>query len=359
MGKRVGYSALWVLVIIVAVWAHSVARNHRKTERVAQMSFTVEGSKSKPLVDASLMEEWVVSHGVSPIGRTIAEVDLFEIESVVLQHSAVSAANAYISYDGSVSVSITQREPVARLRVDGYDMYLTADGYLFPADDGNAVYVPVITGSYRPIFAANRSCYASDVVRDSIAAIDRHIAALDEQKLPFMQKRQAYRKEFRAALRQRVKRTLFMSDYEYDKRNEELKELKAEARRLNVERNRRLDYELAQLTAQQDAAREQQRMLGLVDEDMRGLLKLLSVVQHDSFWSSEVVQIILSGGGTEPMQISFVPRSGRFVVDMGFAERIDHKFNTLWHFYHKGLDNVGWDKYRQVSLRYEGQVVCR
>ena len=29
------------------------------------------------------------------------------------------------------------------------------------------------------------------------------------------------------------------------------------------------------------------------------------------------------------------------------------------NFYEKGLDNVGWNKYRSISVAYDGQVVCK
>jgi cell division protein FtsQ len=59
------------------------------------------------------------------------------------------------------------------------------------------------------------------------------------------------------------------------------------------------------------------------------------------------------------MELRFVPRSGNFVVDLGAPSDYDTKLSNLYRFYNKGLDNVGWDKYRSISLRYEGQVVCR
>jgi cell division protein FtsQ len=59
------------------------------------------------------------------------------------------------------------------------------------------------------------------------------------------------------------------------------------------------------------------------------------------------------------MELRFVPRSGNFVVDLGEPSGYDTKLSNLYRFYNKGLDNIGWDKYRSISLRYEGQVVCR
>jgi cell division protein FtsQ len=59
------------------------------------------------------------------------------------------------------------------------------------------------------------------------------------------------------------------------------------------------------------------------------------------------------------MEIAIVPRSGGFIVDMGFAENLVAKLGTLRYFYDRALSNVGWDKYKHISLRYNDQVVCR
>jgi hypothetical protein len=358
-GRYVGYTLLWVLVAVVVVWGSMSARAHRKAQLVTELNISVEHSSEHQLVDAPLMNDWLLSHTDSPVGRSLSEVNLAKLEHVALQHGAVAEANAYNTFSGEVVVNVVQHEPVARLKVDGYDMYLTGDGYVFPAADGYAALVPVITGSYRPIFRPNYAGYATTVVRDSIASLDSVILALEMQKLPHYELRQEYRQDLRRVLNERIRRTLFMSDYEYDKRNEELKERKTRARKENVARNKTIDAAIAALGVEQERVGEQQKQLEVIDSDFARLLYFVEKIRNDEFWSSEVVQIVLDGGGRKPMEIAFVPRSGRFMVDVGFTDRLDKKLSTLSRFYDDGLDNIGWSKYRHISLRYDGQVVCR
>lgn len=352
-----GYVLLWVAVIVVWRWAANGGEEHRATQRVESLDIHVEGS-SNELVDARLMSEWFASHGISPVGRTLAEVDLAEVERVALQHSAVASVNAYLTHDGRIDVTVAQREPMVRLRVEGYDMYITEDGYVFPASDGYAVLVPVVTGSYKPIFAPDYSGYVHSVVRDSVAAITGVIAELETAKIPHYKLRKEYNREMRTVLNSSVRRELFMSDYEYTKRKEELEERKVAARRENEERNDRIDVELRALEQKQEVQREQQRLIEGVGNDFDNLMCLIRSIADDSFWRAEVVQILLDGGGREPMQLAFIPRSGNFVVDMGYAESMEDKLTTLQRFYDKGLNNVGWDRYSRISVRYDGQVVC-
>lgn len=52
------------------------------------------------------------------------------------------------------------------------------------------------------------------------------------------------------------------------------------------------------------------------------------------------------------------PKLGNHLVQVGNVERLDDKFHNLIAFYTRGLPQVGWDKYSQVSVKYRGQVVC-
>ena len=99
--------------------------------------------------------------------------------------------------------------------------------------------------------------------------------------------------------------------------------------------------------------------IGMQDSEFRALRDFILTISGDSFWSAEVVQVVVTGGGERPMQLAIIPRSGRFTVDLGTMENLTKKLKTLRRFYNNGLSNVGWNKYRNISLRYDGQVVCR
>lgn len=359
VGRYAGYAVLWIALIAVWRWSSAGKEEHSREQQVTTVDITIEGGGSRKLVDAELMHRWFEEQGVLPVGHALAEVDLAELERVALQHSAVASANAYLTHDGRVDVRVSQREPVARLRVDGYDMYITSDGYIFPASDGYAVLVPVITGSYKPLFAADYSGFVSERVSDSIAELQRVVERLEKDKEPYYKQQQRYRKELRSTLNSRVGRELFMSDYEYAKHKEELTERKAEAQREYDERVARVEASLTELAEQQGVVCEQQRYVEQTGRDFERLLAFVSEVVRDRFWSAEVVQIVVSGGGTVPMQVAVVPRSGRYEVDMGYAENLEGRLASLRRVYDKVLVNVGWDRYTTISLRYDGQVVCR
>ena len=52
------------------------------------------------------------------------------------------------------------------------------------------------------------------------------------------------------------------------------------------------------------------------------------------------------------------PKLGNHVVQLGNTENLDDKFHRLMAIYQRGLTQVGWEKYSQLSVKYRGQVVC-
>ena len=84
------------------------------------------------------------------------------------------------------------------------------------------------------------------------------------------------------------------------------------------------------------------------------LLELARFIHDDLFWSEQIEQIHV----VSPDQIELYPRVGQHVIELGSVDDFREKFNRLRTFYREGLERVGWNKYRKISLAYDGQVVC-
>lgn len=85
------------------------------------------------------------------------------------------------------------------------------------------------------------------------------------------------------------------------------------------------------------------------------LLDVVNAIDRSEFWKAQVEQINVTREG----QIELVPRVGDHLLILGTAQDVENKLKRLENFYHKGLDNVGWNKYRSISVAYENQVVCK
>jgi cell division protein FtsQ len=85
------------------------------------------------------------------------------------------------------------------------------------------------------------------------------------------------------------------------------------------------------------------------------LLKVVRAIDESEFWKAQVEQIDVTKEG----QIQLVPRVGDHLLVLGTADDVENKLDRLMNFYEKGLDNVGWNKYRTISVAYDNQVVCK
>lgn len=359
IGTYIGFVALWGVVIAVVVWANSLSTEHNATTAIRGTKITITGGGDTPLIDSRLVEEWLALHGLTPDGHTLAKADIATIEATLAEHSAVEEANVYTTYDGHVNIDIRQREPIARLRLTGYDMYLTEEGYLLPATDGYSVHVPVITGDYKPLFGSTFMGYIEDMVADTIALLDRRIAELEESKMPHFEALKSNNARLREVTRMNIKRGIFTSDEEAEILAAALKQRKSEARAMHSAVERGIKSEIAAIDRAIGDIRHTQKEIRGIESELDRLIAFLIAVRGSDFWSAEVVQLVATGGEGKPLQLAMIPRSGRFTVDLGTTERLEKKLDDLLLFYHEGLDNIGWDKYRRISLRYDGQVVCR
>ena len=84
------------------------------------------------------------------------------------------------------------------------------------------------------------------------------------------------------------------------------------------------------------------------------LLDLALFIRDDLFWKEQIEQIHV----VSPEQIELYPRVGQHVIELGSVDNFREKLERLRIFYHEGLERVGWNKYRTISLAYDNQVVC-
>lgn len=350
---------MWLLVAVVVIWAYSSVAEHRRNQAITSFEITIEDNGGEALIDAALVEEWLTQRNIHPMGRKMAEVDLGRLEATIAEHNAVSRVNAYMTYDGELYVSVSQRRAVARLRIDGYDMYVAADGYILPVSDGYMLSLPVVTGDYKPLFGAQFVGFHGDSSNELLADIDKRVASIEERRVKLLERRDEINAKLRSVEKEGVKREIFMSDNEYRGRVEALKERKSEARRKHAEDDRAIEMGLHELDSEKlRASLDADKVHSAVD-DFSKLVAFTEFICNNAFWRAEVVQIVVSGGGDAPMQVAIVPRSGDFIVDLGFTDNLVGKLSTLRKFYDSTLSNVGWNAYKHISLRYKGQVVCK
>lgn len=352
---------LWAAVIAYVVCAAWRVDSHRRTLTVQRIDIEVADSSSQgQLVTRGEVGRWIAGSGIPTTGASVREVDPQALEALILRNGFVSDAAVSIDYGGVLHVRVRQRRPLVRLLLDGCDAYATADGYLFAAPPSSALYVPVVTGSYAPPVPVSYTGAAADWIAERIAESEERIAAIEREKYPLYRQERENDERLREVRRMSVRRKWwkFEGRESFERRAAELREEKAELRRRCRYTARVLQQRIDEISARQSAEREKQKKLRESCEDFLKLLTFVGWVEKDDFWRSEIVQIVVAKGPGGTPQIELIPRTGRHTVLFGSPDDTEAKFAKLLTFYRNGLRNIGWEKYRTIDVRYDGQVVC-
>jgi cell division protein FtsQ len=81
---------------------------------------------------------------------------------------------------------------------------------------------------------------------------------------------------------------------------------------------------------------------------------IAAYIADDKFWNSQIEQIYV----TNNFEYELIPRVGPHIIEFGRAENMDEKFENLKLLYLRGFNNLGWNQYDKISLKYKNQVVC-
>ena len=89
--------------------------------------------------------------------------------------------------------------------------------------------------------------------------------------------------------------------------------------------------------------------------------ELARYIDKHPFWKAQIGQIYLN----DKQEIELVPTVGNHVVNFGSIaidavpeEVIDNKMNNLKSIYKNGFSIRGWDRYKEINLKYGNEIPC-
>lgn len=363
MLKRAGEIALvvavWSIAVGYIVYASVLASRHRAVQTVERVDISITDSTADgQLVTSRKVREWILRSGIATIGAPADAVDAAGIRHIIARNGFVDDVDVYVTYSGVMHVDISQRRPMMRLLTDGYNAYVTEDGFIFAAPEASALYVPVVTGSYRPIVPPSYEGYIGDYVADLQADAEKRIRQIEKERNPLYAKEDVIKDSLRSIRRERVKKKWFESKDDFEKRVEAKRKSKRLRRRYQNGLLRDVRHKMDAVTARQDAVRAEQKKNEEKYADFLKLINFVRQVEDDGFWSAEIVQIVASSASSGAMELVLVPRSGDFRIVFGEIGDAERKFDKLMRFYRDGLGKIGWNRYGTINLKYNNQVVC-
>lgn len=90
------------------------------------------------------------------------------------------------------------------------------------------------------------------------------------------------------------------------------------------------------------------------DLERNKILKMTNFVNNDEFWRAQIEQVLIKPDGA----LWLIPQVGDYLIEFGKADDYELKFRNLKAVYQQGFKNIGWNKYRILSVKYQNQVVC-
>lgn len=353
------HGLLWLVVAMILFVAAERAHTQRAARRVGGLQIEIADSTSHgQLVTHEMVKGWLSASKINLKPGAALQIDLDEVERLIARNGFVGEVAASIGYNGELLIEIHQREPLFRLLIDGYNHYVTEQGYIFRAPHRSSICVPVVTGSYRLPFDA---AYEGELAAHREAAreaSERRLEELEREKYPIYTYEREQIEQYREIRRTYIKQGLLESDDHFEKRVDELRAEKRRALRHFRYAQQQVNNGIERVDQKQLSERERQKKLEKNYEDVENLITFVKKIEQDAYWRSEVVQIVASQAHSGALEVALIPRSGAFTIRLGRLEECDRKLELVEEFCHRGLSRLGWDRFKTINFSCRGQVIC-
>ena len=363
-------SRAWNIIIAVGMWAAIVAymaaaTRYSRAERagidVSEVRIAVNDSSSTKVISPAMVSRWIREGGFELVGRPIDEVDTRAVEEYIARRPEVARVSAWTDLNGRMTVQVSQRTPIMRIRSsNGYRFWVTGDNYILPDRGDFPAYVPVVTGNTPFPFSTAASGSYDGMVEAAYRDFLGQYTEMEGERRSLTAQRSSKRAGIRAERAKRTKR--FWSRERKNLFNEAKSRRIAELQEEVVA----LDAALAALAVKKEALGEKEKKSQQSHLFLTKLINFVKSIENDGFWSAQIVQINVLGGGTEggtglwkEPQLELVPRAGDHIVLLGRLDGQEgEKLEKLKLFYLNGLWHEGWDEFCYINIKYKGQIVC-
>ena len=85
------------------------------------------------------------------------------------------------------------------------------------------------------------------------------------------------------------------------------------------------------------------------------VFNLVQILNADAFFAPMIQQIVVDAAG----EFTIIPILGDQKIRIGTLDDIDGKLDRLKIFYKEAMPYEGWKKYNSISVKYQGQIVCK
>ena len=135
-----------VLLTACLVMAFTSGVSCRAPLKCTGLKVVIADSSVNRFVSAADVKKFLDKEYGEYVGRPADSLDLCRIEKIVDSRSAVLKSQAYMTRDGKLNITVTQRTPAVRFQKSDGGFYADTEGWVFPLQSSYSSRVPVIDG---------------------------------------------------------------------------------------------------------------------------------------------------------------------------------------------------------------------
>lgn len=172
----ISINAVIIVYLLLAVTAFN--KSAEKETLCTDVEVTIDKGVIAGFLTPAGVRQMLIEQKMSPIGKTLADVNLRDMEEKLEARQLIDNAECYKTPDGKVCISITERVPVVRVMArNGDDYYVDKEGKTLH-NTGYTCNLPVATGyidrnyATRVLAPIGRIIVADDFWRNQIEQIN-------------------------------------------------------------------------------------------------------------------------------------------------------------------------------------------
>ena len=124
------YCALIVIDLVIAVYLVFAMTSWNKPDETPRLcnkvEINIEDENENGFLKTAEVKTLLERKSLYPLNQRIDDINTREIENILLKTAFVKTAQCYVTTEGHVKLSLTQRTPIVRVKAEsGEDYYIT------------------------------------------------------------------------------------------------------------------------------------------------------------------------------------------------------------------------------------------
>lgn len=161
-------TVVWCGLFAYIIFAARLCSQDKENITLSDVEIKILDEDKHRMVTVASVEKWLSKGGYEFTDSTkISDLNTQDICRFIESHSFIKAARVYTDMSGVLHIEMKQRSPVMRFNTNnGYDFFLSDDGYVLPVLRDGATFLPIVTGTvpfpFSPEFHGSISGWAEE-----------------------------------------------------------------------------------------------------------------------------------------------------------------------------------------------------